>query len=370
MAGSCELSCEAGLTECSGSCRDLATDRGHCGACGNACAAGEVCTTGSCAASCETGLTECSGSCRDTSIDPANCGGCAVVCPDRANAAPVCVGGGCSFVCDAGFVDCDGDPSNGCEAELAVDEANCGICGNACATGVSCTAGSCGVACFAGDAQVLVYGPGGSTGTAWFPAGTDVTVADDATWRSMTTAEFEQYDVIWIDGGRCTGDVAALMGTAEDTLGTWGPAVNGRIEILVGDPDLHGDAGAPLFYENSVNWLKENGRTADGGGTSLFMSWGCSICCGRYTADARGTPERFASVLGSPISGETDNHCSNVTITSAGATHPVLDGVSLWGCPFHGAFATLPSEYTALVTGNSTGSPTLAVREAPMACVP
>lgn len=229
----------------------------------------------------------------------------------------------------------------------------------------------CGGRCYTGPARVLVYGPGGSSRTGFFPAGTVVTVASDATWRAMTTADFAQYDVIWIDGGFCSGSPSSLMGTADDTLATWGPAVRGRIEILTGDPDLHGDAGAPAFYANSVNWLKQFGRTSDGGATSLFMSWGCTVCCGGgYTPGARGTIERFTSVLGSPIGGDTFNYCTSVSVTAAGASHPVMSGVSLWGCPFHGAFSSLPAGYTRLVVGNSTGNGTLAVREPAMACIP
>jgi hypothetical protein len=39
--------------------------------------------------------------------------------------AGACVPGTCA----AGFGDCDGDPTNGCEARLAVDGNPCGMCG-------------------------------------------------------------------------------------------------------------------------------------------------------------------------------------------------------------------------------------------------
>jgi hypothetical protein len=46
----CEAACETGLTSCSGSCRDLQTDRASCGACGHICAGNETCASGVCRA--------------------------------------------------------------------------------------------------------------------------------------------------------------------------------------------------------------------------------------------------------------------------------------------------------------------------------
>ena len=46
--GTCR--CRAGLTNCGGRCRDLATHRNHCGACFNACVRREVCSEGTCLA--------------------------------------------------------------------------------------------------------------------------------------------------------------------------------------------------------------------------------------------------------------------------------------------------------------------------------
>ncbi|MCZ7678294.1 MAG: hypothetical protein M5U28_05775 [Sandaracinaceae bacterium] len=34
--------------------------------------------------------------------------------------------------CSEGFADCDGDPTNGCEIEVAIDAENCGSCGTSC----------------------------------------------------------------------------------------------------------------------------------------------------------------------------------------------------------------------------------------------
>ncbi len=149
-AGACELSCRVGQVNCGGTCVEPGTDRAHCGAganCavspGTSCAAGEVCNgAGACELSCQAGLVNCAGTCTSTSIDPNHCGDCGIRCPDRPNSQPVCATSECAFVCDPGHSDCDGVASNGCEAILD-GPLSCGACGNVCGAGVSCNAGVC-----------------------------------------------------------------------------------------------------------------------------------------------------------------------------------------------------------------------------------
>jgi RHS repeat-associated protein len=91
---------------------------------------------------------------RTSSTSVAHCGGCGQAC-SVANGAPSCVSGLCGIeTCNAGFDDCDQDDSNGCEAELATDDTNCGVCGLSCgslpnASGV-CQSGACAYVCNAG----------------------------------------------------------------------------------------------------------------------------------------------------------------------------------------------------------------------------
>lgn len=94
-------------------------------------------------ASCGEGQARCNGACVDTRMSVANCGACGNAC-SFANAIAECSAGACGIAaCQPGFGDCDAARSNGCEADLSSDAANCGACGNACATGLSCTAGVC-----------------------------------------------------------------------------------------------------------------------------------------------------------------------------------------------------------------------------------
>ncbi|MEZ4406095.1 MAG: hypothetical protein R3A52_06440 [Polyangiales bacterium] len=141
---------------------DTRSDNANCGACNNACRAGQSCVAGVCTTTCAAPSVACgagpSAFCTDTSIDPRNCGACGTVCSLPNTTVMGCSSGACTVVtCAAGFGDCDGVASNGCETNLATSAGNCGACGRACALAnatAACTAGACAVtACAAGFAN-------------------------------------------------------------------------------------------------------------------------------------------------------------------------------------------------------------------------
>ncbi len=87
--------------------------------------------------------------------DPNNCGACGVECKgfDAINMSAGCAQGACAFECQTKeiglgnlfvFKNCNGLLDDGCEIDVNADPRNCGICGNACAPGVSCINGRCG----------------------------------------------------------------------------------------------------------------------------------------------------------------------------------------------------------------------------------
>lgn len=127
------------------------TDPHNCGGCGIECAAQQECvydeTGPHCADACSvSGRTECETGCRDLVGDPDNCGACGNQCPrPAAHQASSCEKGFCRMDCLPGFADCNGDPSDGCEIDLAVHPANCGACGTTCdvAAGQPCIEGKC-----------------------------------------------------------------------------------------------------------------------------------------------------------------------------------------------------------------------------------
>ncbi len=150
---------------CGGQCVSLASDS-HCGACGQACGAGERCVrpsggadagAPSCRVECPATQTACGGACRDLLVDPNHCGGCGMRCEFPGGNAG-CAGGECMLLgCRDGFGNCDGNPANGCETASGTDPTNCGACGNRCGAAnaaATCAAGRCAMgACNAGFAD-------------------------------------------------------------------------------------------------------------------------------------------------------------------------------------------------------------------------
>lgn len=149
-AGSCIPACPEDERLCDGGCVDLLEDPKHCGGCDQACAAEEVCAAGTCTApspSCDEGLARCGEACVDTRSSTAHCGGCDAAC----EGGSLCQGGACA--CPAGQLACEG---------LCVEEGpeNCGACGTACNASQSCVEGVCvcpgaGLACGGGCVDAL-----------------------------------------------------------------------------------------------------------------------------------------------------------------------------------------------------------------------
>jgi hypothetical protein len=132
-----DLSVNAGLVNLNTlSVANTQSDPNNCGACGNACQAGQVCTGGVCG--CGPGQTLCGGTCVNTLNDPLNCGACGTSC-----GAGVCDGGVCTLTCEVTKRDCDNNLANGCEVDITIDPNNCGGCGLTCGAGQSCVAGAC-----------------------------------------------------------------------------------------------------------------------------------------------------------------------------------------------------------------------------------
>jgi hypothetical protein len=150
MNGQCGIaSCTGGYADCdqnpSNGCEvNLQSDTKSCGACGKACAMGQVCANGQCADNCPMPLTSCNGSCVDTTTDPDHCGACATICAMVPNGTRGCSNKVCTVgTCNPGFANCDSNVANGCEVDLDTDLKNCGQCGHACANNQTCTNGVC-----------------------------------------------------------------------------------------------------------------------------------------------------------------------------------------------------------------------------------
>ena len=150
-SGKCATSCGGGSTQCGSACVTLGSDGANCGACGAACKAGEVCSAGKCTSGCSGGTEACGQSCVNTQTDRTNCGACGTLCKD----GEICTAGACSLSCQQGLTTCRGNGDAGAPycASLQTDNANCGVCGNVCPNGQSCSAGKCTLVCGGGTTQ-------------------------------------------------------------------------------------------------------------------------------------------------------------------------------------------------------------------------
>lgn len=140
-----------------GACVDTESSVENCGACGQPCVVANGtarCEGGQCeVAACSPGWRDCDGrsdnGCETNINSPEHCGSCERSCQSGSRGHAVCVMGVCQPLrCDEGYADCDRDPSNGCEAQLSSDPANCGTCGRACRlrnASSQCNDGACAI---------------------------------------------------------------------------------------------------------------------------------------------------------------------------------------------------------------------------------
>jgi len=213
--------------------------------------------------------------------------------------------------------------------------------------------------------SILVYGRGGTLSTSYFPTGATVSVASDAMWRSMTTAQFSQYSMLWVDGNNCGGSPTFLQAFI-DTQSTWRGAVTGRVAINLSDPDNHltGSTTAQTFVRNHATWLTALGATASGGATSLYLSTGCA-----YYTDA-GAP--YLDTLEPTFGMSLDHIFVNGEPTAIlDPAHPLMSGITLsglsWGYYGYGAIRTpLPPGWTSLISAH--GGSGLFVRTTATTC--
>src|SRR5262245_28961196 len=87
--------------------------------------------------------------------------------------------------------------------------------------------------------RVLIYGPTAG-GLAELTPGTEVTVWDEATWSSKTTAEFAAFDaIVFADVPECFSE-PDVWDTAVANRQVWSAAIDGNVIINGTDPDFHG----------------------------------------------------------------------------------------------------------------------------------
>ncbi len=128
--GQCVLTCDSGLTACTGNCVDLETDAAHCGECGNECDAPShataICANSTCGFTCDAGFHQCGDECV-SSDDPAHCGSACTPCPSSVCSPATCDGTTCGRAPIAGCCEDDGDcgDSNACTTDTCRADHTC-----------------------------------------------------------------------------------------------------------------------------------------------------------------------------------------------------------------------------------------------------
>src|SRR5581483_1580826 len=140
--------CTPGQVICGGACSDPKKDPDNCGACGNACKQGELCSMGTCVTACAGGSTACGADggmryCANLQSDNSDCGACGSKC----GPLDVCTAGKCANTSVFGQSKCGGDGGPAYCVSTQTDNANCGACDVKCAQGEVCSQGKCGSSC-------------------------------------------------------------------------------------------------------------------------------------------------------------------------------------------------------------------------------
>ncbi len=137
--------CDGGGTLCGSSCVNVSNDNANCGACGNACPSGQVCSASKCGTTCSNNTKICGSTCVDTQTDDTNCGACGTKCTTNQK----CVAGKCALQCAQPTSICapDGGDAGPYCANTSSDNSNCGACGVICGQLTACDAGKCGSTC-------------------------------------------------------------------------------------------------------------------------------------------------------------------------------------------------------------------------------
>lgn len=174
-------------------------------------------------------------------------------------------------------------------------------------------------------------------------------VVDDATWASMTTAQFAAYQALILGDATCIGlGSGAVTATANSAV--WGAAVDGNVITIGTDEVYHSSQGGSQVTKNGVAFAADAANK-----TGMMISLSCY-----YHDTTPGTPvpllAPFGSFTATGVGCYNDSHIV--------ATHPALTGLSdaslsNWSCSVHEAFDSFPSDFLPLAIAEDPPGSTL-----------
>ena len=217
---------------------------------------------------------------------------------------------------------------------------------------VTATAVAIPAAAHAAAGRVLILGTTVTGGTSSIEAqevsalGLIPVVVDDATWSTLTQAEFGSYRALILGDPTCG---SAVPTAAVQNGSTWGPAVTGNVVVNGTDPVYHAGQGGGVATRRFVDFA-----LADPAKTGAYVSLSCYY---------HGTGARTAVPLLNAL------RPGGFSVTGVGcfndahvvAQHPALAGLtdgtlSNWSCSVHEGFDTSPPDFTVLAIARNYGS--------------
>jgi hypothetical protein len=177
-------------------------------------------------------------------------------------------------------------------------------------------------------------------------AGKGVDVVDDATWGTMTTAQFAAYDALVLGDPTC----GAISPAAEANALVWGAAVNGNVIVIGSDPVYHLSQGGGTLTNSGVAFA-----VSASGKTGAYITLTC-----QYHGTNPLTPVPLLAALGAFTVTGVPGCFNDAHIVAA---HPALTGLSdaalsNWSCSVHEAFDTIAAGFLplAIARGNHPGA--------------
>ena len=213
---------------------------------------------------------------------------------------------------------------------------------------------------FAQKALVLdattVGGANSNEAKAAVAAGFTVTDVSDATWESMTTAQFAAYQLIILADPSCVINTTPITAALSNTS-TWGAAVNGNIVVIGTDPTFHFDAGTAGAGQLMTSAVAFAGAKA--GKTGLYAALSCYYA---FSPDKTVlplldgiVPDGSFTLIGLNGAGLCFNQ-AHIVASSPSLTGLMDSDLDNWSCSVHEAFDTWPPSFEVLAIADNFGS--------------
>ena len=176
-------------------------------------------------------------------------------------------------------------------------------------------------------------------------------VVNNATWSSMTTAQFSSYEAIVLGDPNCMGDTTPILAAIQNQA-TWNAAVDGNVILIGTDAALHSLSGGDSLIKYGIDYVTAN---AGSGITGLFVELSCYY--GNTANPVQVTMLDSLSTQGTfSVFGSQCHNNTHMVLTHPALTNLTDSILSNWWCSTHEVFDTWPSDFVVLAIGRNLGS--------------